>query len=820
MASSAERKLTTAQGQIARAKAQIAKLDKTIDRRANPKKFGLDTRSRSSSGLQRQRQALLFNINVFQGRAATAFQEVVRQKTLQAQAKIKAQKLQVEKQRKAEVARQKQIVADRKAKLVADSQAQKQRDRDAEARKKQKEIEKAQAVFQSEDIQQEVKPSLSGEESFISNLEQVRRDRLEKLEATKSIPRLEEGTTFFGTGAGFEPVDIESGKGAGASRTEGTAFTVSPGGKVTEKPIKNILSPESSEGAFIDTQIQAQLATNVESLLQTEKVLTAVQTGKASKAQAVFEQTVTPELAEAGTRGGSTVLGEADEFGVAINRPSQGIPAISGQLIGEVDAPGDFADFVNEQGQGTAFKVKKGKVTSEPIPPVDKFEVAKSEIESTGLISGEPISFGNLLGFDTPPKTKKEKSQVFPSSFGSGGLSVIEQPQDTIKSITDAGLLPTEKPITSGFIPFDQPISGISKSKKGKSTFFAEATPLPPALPLGVEIPDKKLKPRGAQVPIGQRDPFSPNALFVPALQTIEGGLSALTLGQDINLPFQAPIRTPGKIGEPDRFGPFVFEQRTVPTSKTVIPDPLPSLFIVSSSPKARASIFEGFVFGLGKEFGFDVGGDFFKSISRSISFERSTSKEKIGKKSLTKFRAEQAKIELSKKQKRAKAAGFSVGSKGKVFKFGKVNGRTVILAEGKTVKGLQSSIRAKNKAKADFARKKAAIQRQVAALKASKRRRSIARAKSRAKRKVQKSRARPLGKVSGTSKPRKVVKVSKPSARKRGTDRSSLFISGLTSSPGTDRFGGGPSGSKKKSKKGKSTPGIFGGGFGSGRRF
>ncbi len=725
MGSSAERKLRAATSSISRIKSQIASLNATIDRRANPSKFGLSTQSRKSSGLIRARTALQFNLNVEQGRAATAFQEVVREKTVKAQARIKAQQVQAEKQRKAEIARQKQAEANRQKKLVADSQAQKQRDRDAEARRKQAEIVKAQAVFQSEDIQQDVKPAFeSGEESTIANLEQVRLDRLEKLEATKSIPRLEEGTTFFGTGAGFEPVDIDSGKGAGASRTEGTAFTVKKG-EVTSKPIKNILDPGSSEGAFIDTQVQVQLAGNVEDLLVVEKGISALKTGKASKAASVFEQTVTPQIAESGAFGGSTFLISAQEAGLAINRPSEGFPAISGQLIGETLAPGDFADIVNADFKpgGTAFKVKGGKVTSQPILPIDKFELATSEIEATGFKAGEPISNLNLFGFESSPKKKSTPitSQVFPPSFGSGGLGPLNQPrkpQNTVKSIIDAGFAPTQRPIERGIIPFDQPISSLGK--------------------------------------VGKKPPRN-IPLLIGGVQTTPKLISSFE----------------------SNFGSFVTD--------------------------------------IGSNFGFDIGGDFFSSLSKSISFERSSSKKKIGKKSLALFRAEQAKLELSKKKKRAKAAGFSVGSKGKVFKFGKVNGRTVILAEGKTVKGLQASIKAKAKAKADFARNKAAIQKAVAINKARKKAKSRARAKSREKRKVQKSRTRSRT-LSGTSKPRKVVKVSKPSARKRSSDRSQDFLSGLTSSPGTDRFSGGPSGSKKKSKKGKSTPGIFGGGFG--RRF
>jgi len=696
LASTAERKLRAAQSQISQIKSQIARLDATIDRRANPGKFGLTTKARSSAGLQRTKSALLFNLNVQQGRVATNFAEVVRQKTIKAQAKIKAQKIQAERQRKQEVARQKQIVADKQKKLVADAQAQKQREREAAERKKQAEIKKAEAVFESKAIQQEVKPAFeSGEESFISNLEQKRLDDLETLEKTEAIERLEQGTGFFETGPGFKQTD-EPRLQAGASRKEGTLFTVKKG-EVTEQPIKNILDPSSSEGRFIEGQIQAQLGTEVESFLQTEKVLSAVKTGKGPKAAEVFEQTVTPELAEAGTRPGSTILLSAEEAGLAINRPSEGFPAISGDLIADVFSPGEFA---REQG-------------------VDPFALAQEEREATGLKPREPVSIGNLLGFDTPPPKKKKQATGFPSSFSITSGSPRPS-NDPITQLINAGLTPTKRPITSGFIPTDRPISSIGT--------------------------------------IGKKPPRN-----IPLLI---GG--------------------------------------------------------VQSTPKIISSFesnFGSFVTDIGKDFGFDIGSDFFSSISKSISFERSTSKEKIKKKSLVKFRAEQAKIEFAKKQKRAKAAGFSVGSKGKVFKFGKVKGRTVILAEGKTVKGLQKSIAAKRQAER-IAKENARI-RQV-----NRNRREKARLIRRAKRKKAKSRARKgrakaLGRVSGT-KTRKVTKVSRPSKAKRSSGASSLFISGLTSSPGTARFGGGPSASGKKTKKptGKSTPGVFGGGFGSGRRF
>ncbi len=89
------------------------------------------------------------------------------------------------------------------------------------------------------------------------------------------------------------------------------------------------IDPLSSEGGFISSKIQSQLDTNVESLIQTQTVLGAVKTGKASKAAQVFEQTQIPKLAEDGTRGDSTLLAEADDLGLGINRPSEGFPEIS-----------------------------------------------------------------------------------------------------------------------------------------------------------------------------------------------------------------------------------------------------------------------------------------------------------------------------------------------------------------------------------------------------------------------------------------------------------------------------------------------------------
>jgi len=745
LASSAERKLKQAQSQISQAKAQIAQLQAVKLRRstgpqtqkiavlrgdiAQAERRGRDTQilklqlaralkqpattgGRSSASQDRTIAALRQNISVFEGRASTAFAEVVRERTVKAQAKIKAQRIQAEKKAKADATKKKQAL-----KLVADSQAQKQREREAAERRKQAEIEKAQAVFQSEDIQQKVKPAFeSGEESFISNLEQKRLDDLEILEKTDTIGRLEEGVGAFETGPGFKQTD-DPRLQAGFSRDEGTLFTVKKG-EVTEKPIKNILDPSSSEGRFIEGQIQAQLGTNIESFLQTEKVLTAVKTGKPSKAAAVFEQTVTPELAEAGTRPGSTILLSAEEAGLAINRPSEGFPAISGDLIADVLSPGEFAELVNVGEQGTAFQVKGGKVTSKSIPPVDPFALAQEEREATGLIPREPVSIGNLLGFDTPPPKKKKPATGFPSSFSITSGSP-KPSNDPITQLINAGLTPTKRPITSGFIPTDRPISSIGQ--------------------------------------IGKKPPRN-----IPLLI---GG--------------------------------------------------------VQSTPKIISSFesnFGSFVTDIGSDFGFDIGSDFFSTLSKSITFERSISSEKIKKERKISTRS----VEFTKK--------IALAKKTKGIDFDPTTGNFSLSGparRGSTAKTFKQIVAAK---KADEKRiaiaernakiRKAQRVKTAQRIRASRAKRSRASSIARAKRKAQKSRARPLGKVSGT-KPRKVVKVSKPSKAKRSKDVSSLFISGLTTSPGTLRFGGGPSGSKKPPKKpGKSTPGIFGGGFGSGRRF
>ena len=672
----AEQDLRKAQASIARQEGIIRQQEANL---ARAKASG-----RPTATFVRVIASLKSNISVFKARASTAFQEVVRQKTIQFQAKIKKQK---EQAAKAEKQRQKQA----QQKLVADSQAQKQRDRDAEARKKQASILKAQEVFQSEDIQQDVKPTFeTGGESTLFNLEQKRLSDIERLEKTKTIPRLEEGTSFFGTGAGFEPVDIDSGKGAGASRTEGTAFKVKDG-KVTEKPIKNILDPSSSEGAFIDTQIQSQLGTNVESFLQTEKVITAIKTEKGPKAAEVFEQTVTPELAEAGTRGGSTFLISAEEAGLAINRPKEGFPAISGNLIGETIAPGDFADIVNADfvPGGTAFKVKKGKVTSQPIEPIDKFALAKSEIELTGLVAGEPISFGNLLGFDTPPKKKSTPitSQIFPPSFGSGGLGPLNQPrkpQNTVKSIIDAGFAPTQRPIERGIIPFDQPISSLGK--------------------------------------VGKKPPRN-----IPLLI---GGVRT----------------TPSILGNlEDNFGSFV-------TS-------------------------------LGSDFGFDIGGDFFKSISSNISFGRSTSTEKIRKKKKVSAKS----VEFAKKiaiAKKTPNVSFDV----KTGKFISGSPSGVGFVTGKTFaefnKNKNVAIQQKRKQEAV---KKEKFNRNLKIKQQKEAKRKIASQKRRTIKAKQKS-----AKFKGQSKStkRKTTKV-KVGAGGRSSDRSQDFLSGIGTSPGTKRARG-----------------------------
>ncbi len=501
------------------------------------------------------------------------------------------------------------------------------------------------SIFDSSEIQSEVGPAFSsGEEFRISELEQRREDVVEKLEATKSLERLEEGTSIFETGAGFEDVGLESGLGQQVRRDE------------------DLIAPKSSEGIFISGQVQAQNVDTLSDLLDIEKQLTAIRTeipGTAEfsrddaesiggvKALEVFEKTkgieATPDLFP-----GSTILATGEEFGIdkktteKIDGQTFEFPAIKGTLIGEVEKPSEVAKRTGE----------------------DPFALATSFREETGLFAGDPVSFGNLLGFETPSKPTKKQPESIIS---------IPKGEEQFSDIFGAGLTPAkDTKIESGFIPF-APVP-ISSSV----TSFGSPTP--------AKRPRTSRAGRGSSI-----SPFESN------------------------------------------FGSFVTD--------------------------------------IGKSFGFDTGGDFFTALSRSISFERSSSTKEIGQKSRDRFTTERSKIVFTKKKSKANKAGFNLDEDGNFVKFGIKDGERVVIRKASTVAGLQAAL--ERKRKADI--KSAAIKKENArrkAVQAAKFARSRAKLRRRPKAKKSRPSSSSLGRVTGLSGSSNIFSVGTTSTRSTSRSR------------------------------------------------
>ena len=428
------------------------------------------------SGNQTLVSAAQSNIRVLEGRATTAFQSIAREAAVKAQARQRAQaqaqqkaQAQRQAQEKAEIKAQQQVVqipVPTAPKPVSSRQR-------ALAERKRLEEERSLSTFDSSKIQQETKQSFAtGTEFQLSVLEQRRADALEKVEATKALERTQAGTTVFETGAGFNPVSLESGKGQQISRSEdgvdlaGTIFSVK-GGIKSERPAKNVL-PGEPEGIFISGQIQSQNIDAISDVLDIERQIGAIKT----------EIPGTPEFSrdpdDPDSRGGvaaldvfkksrqidfspdlfpgSNVRGTAEEFGVAVKTKEKfdgqtfEFPALKGTLTGETLKPSEVADITGD----------------------DPFAVAQGFREETGVIPGEKISFGNLLGFETPskpqriqPTVSKSKTQDPLLALQAQGLNL--RPSDQLK-------------VESGFIPFAQPISQPKTPKKGKSSVFISPT--------------------------------------------------------------------------------------------------------------------------------------------------------------------------------------------------------------------------------------------------------------------------------------------------------------------------------------------------------
>jgi len=680
------------------------------------------------SGNQTLVSAAQANIRVLEGRATTAFQVIAREEAVKAQARARAQ---AQAQQKAEAQRQAQI----KAKAIADAQRTKSQKL---ASAKAAEAERArQESFDSSKIQQETKQSFAtGTEFQLSVLEQRRLDAIEKVEKTKAIERLAEGTTPFQTGPGFDAVTEDQGQKF--SRSEdgedlaGTVFSVK-GGITTERPAKVVL-PGEPEGIFISGQIQSQNVDAISDVLDIEKQIGAIKT----------EIPGTPEFSRDDpesrggvaalevlkeTRGidfspdlfpGSNIIGTAEEFGVAVKSKEKfegqtfEFPALKGTLTGETLKPSEVADITGD----------------------DPFAVAQEFREETGLIPGQPVSFGNLLGFDTPKKQKTIQPTVIKSKTQDPLLALQAQglnlrPSDQLK-------------VESGFIPFAQPISQPKTPKRtSKSSVFLSPT----------------------------------SAGFVAA-------------------------------------------------------------------PAVTISSFDSFLSGLGSSF--NISSDLFKTVSSGLDFGNIFGKKKLPprkqtsaqKKASAKAVAAGQIATLQRqgrsvpsslisqafpdKSARAKKAGFQVSSSGQIFEGARSKGTFTGLS-GSSVAQVKTKRASLEKKKREVAARKAERARKEAALFAARKKKSK-------KRKGRSTGARaPSSQVSifgGGSSSFSVptVSVSRPSAQKRSSSISQIFISsGGTQgrSARSTAIKTGPSASKKKTTtKKKSTPGIFGGGFGGGRRF
>ena len=418
-----QQQIATNQGYIKTAESQLAEA----------KKSGNATRIKSATSLL---EAAKQNIGVYTARAQPLIQQVAKEKFEAAQ--------------RAEAQRQASIKAEaqRQAELNARQQLE---------LKKQQEAERASKIFESKAIQQEVKPFYeTGEESVIAarekSIEQIR----ERYEKTEAGERLEKGIGFFETGAGFkEASSPEQAAQATREKIVGTAYTVK-GGVVESQPIvqPSKIMPQEPEGQFISGQITTQLAGFGEAVVTSETSLAAIKTEKGGKALEVFEQTVTSGLPESGVRLGSTGLYTAEELGLAINRPSEGIPRYSGIIAADIETTKQEAARLSG---GTAYAVEGGKVSSQPIV-IDPFELAVEKRKSLGIFPGEPYTLAQQYGYTVPEKPKSKAPT--PSA---------PQTQDAkIAAIISQGGVPNlSAKIDSIFIPTDKKPDYFDKSAGG-----------------------------------------------------------------------------------------------------------------------------------------------------------------------------------------------------------------------------------------------------------------------------------------------------------------------------------------------------------------
>jgi hypothetical protein len=471
----ARQDFTKAQAEITRQKALLAKGQR--------------------SGNQTLISATKANIRVLEGRATTAFQKIAREAAVKAQARqraqAQAQQIAQAKQAKREAQErqaQQQVVQipvptapapaparlssrQRALQIRQAADAARKEKADFDAAKKAEEL-RSRDIFESERIQSQAPQSFETGEAFrISELEKRREAAVEKVEATKSLERLEAGTTVFETGAGFNPVALESGEGQKFSRSKdgvdlaGTIFSVKEG-KVSERPAKDVL-PGEPEGLFISGQVQSQLVDNIDDVLTIDKQIGAIKTeipgtpefsrgdpddpsGRGGVAALdVFKQTkgieATPDLFP-----DRTIVATGEELGVAVKTKEKFFgetfvfPALKGDLIAEVESPTDIAERTGG----------------------DPFVIAQDLREQTGLKPGEPVSFGSLLGQDIPvkaiqPTVSKSKTQDPLLSLQAQG-----QPQT----------LPPFAGSLESIFGSQQPISQPKLPKRGKSSVFLSPT--------------------------------------------------------------------------------------------------------------------------------------------------------------------------------------------------------------------------------------------------------------------------------------------------------------------------------------------------------
>jgi len=712
-----------------------------------------------ASGNQTLVSAAQANIRVLEGRATTAFQKIAREAAVKAQARqraqAQAQQIAQAKQAKREAQErqaQQQVVqipvpvtAPVKARLTSRQRALQIRQSADVARKEQAKLKAAKKaeelrskdIFESENIQSQAPQSFATGEAFrISELEQRREAAVEKVEATKSLERLEAGTTVFETGAGFNPVAVESGEGQKISRSKdgvdlaGTIFSVKEG-KVSERPAKDVL-PGEPEGLFISGQVQSQLVDNIDDVLTIDKQIGAIKTEIPGEpefsrgdpddpsgiggvaALDVFKQTkgidATQDLFP-----DRTVVATAEELGVAVKTKEKFFgetfvfPALKGTLIAEVESPTDIAERTGG----------------------DPFAIAQDLREETGLKPGEPVSFGSLLGQDIPekaiqPTVSKSKSQ---------------DPLLTLQAKGQSQTLPPFAGSIESIFGSQQPISQPKLPKRGKSSVF-----LPPT---------------------------SAGFIAAPAVTKSNFDSFLSNLGSSFNISSDLFSTVSSGLDFGNIFG----------TKR------LPKRVQTASQKKASAKA---------------------KAAGQIATLQRQG-------RAVPSTLIAQA---FPDKSVRAKAAGFQVSSSGKIFEGRKSKG---------TFTGLKGSSVAQVKSKrAEIVRiaaeKKRIAREKAQRIAAEKRARVIRKRQKKGRSKGARAPSSQVsifgGQGSGFSVP--TVSVSRPSAQKRSSQKSQDFISGFGTSPGTERASKGPSGSGKgKPKpKGKSTPGIFGGGFGGGRRF